>query len=122
MTDTSLHFFLERFNQSLAALLADSTKHPGLRNDWRYTVAEAGLLDHGLAEFVVELPPHSVLAIQRLINSVTEGGGSLRLEPGAENGVALIGHHVPVAHPDIRLIVCTCDANFKNCRWFWQKK
>lgn len=118
---------LSKINAHIADAFYSKDAHALLRTDWRSVILSSTALEPGFSDFVRALPAESVATLQRLASSIIDHGGEIFLAHGNDADVFLVAHKVKVGsgrteNTEINLIICKCDANFHNCKWFWQKK
>ena len=115
-----------RLNGSIEHLLQDASRREQLERDW--VGAAVGGVDFNADQrtFIQGLPPRSVQAIQEIVRSVLKSGGRMYFQLDEQGDAEFFADHSPVGEGPIeplRVIsvkICKFDANFQNCKWFWQ--
>jgi hypothetical protein len=122
MKDNDFGTYVAPINQLFKTTLSSRSKRGALKKDWRKALLEKANVEQGFKEFIEKLPEKSVKTIQKIVSSILENGGELFfVQEGDLDSLVLVGKDLTVAHTQINLVVCKCNANFRNCKWFWQR-
>lgn len=119
MTTNRLPLTVETMNSVIVSAFSDPGKHAELRHDWRAYIASELTLNEQQSNFFKSLPERSVKTVQRCVNSIIRHGGKLYFTRDTEgDGIFLMASDIVALKSNPLCTVCTCDANFHNCKWF----
>ena len=118
---------LVRLNGAIQKLLNDHTRHELVRRDWRQAALESLGFTEAQKEFVGTLPAKSVDRVQEVVRAVISARGRIFFQKDADGDAELMAEYSAKGEGPadplrvISLKICKFDANFRNCKWIWQK-
>jgi hypothetical protein len=114
-----LAYSIENFNQTMALLIADPSKHEMLFQNWRNAISAQLLLEEKETMFLNGLEQKSIRMVALAIKSIIHSGGRLYLQKNPEAGTTdMIAENIRIFRPEINILICRFDGFFKHCKWF----
>jgi hypothetical protein len=127
MESASSHAGIIKLNGSIERLLKDPSRKEQLERGWQEAAVEGMGFNEEQQTFIRSLPKTSVDAIQEITRSVIKTNGRIYFMQDANGDAELLADHSPTLDNSptpqrvINVKICKFDANFRNCKWFWQK-
>lgn len=116
-----------KLNGAIDRILKDHSLHAQLESDWQQAALTELDLNPEQETFIRALPPRSVETIQDVVRNVIKTDGKVYFKLDEHGDAELLAEHSPINGDPVdplrifKLVICKFDANFRNCKWFWQK-